>query len=403
MKKFIENKREKMKKIILYPKKCMITFFYAIIFFALLKPDSLEYLGFEWISNMLIALDGLIMLFLFFLLLTNKYKMSKMTILIIIYFIYLLIPTIMGTGEIFTWIKMAGPAIAICLLTDFILTNEKEYYFSAINFLLFSLYFLNFISICIYYPDGMYRMEKVVGDLYLMGYDNGMIYNLLPLCGISIILSYMKKGKMFSTISIFPIILTFASELLVQSASGIVEIMIFILLIFLLNTALCKKILKPKILFGCFFISSIAITIFRLQNTFSWLIVDILKKDLTFTNRTYIWDNALLLIKDNWLFGVGCGEKIVEGIFNRTYAHPHSMFLDLLLKGGIITMGIFVSILSNFCKKYNNSKETIIKNIILAVIVTFLVGEIVNSVQYKIFFWSFFVLIEYADKILEKS
>ena len=62
-------------------------------------------------------------------------------------------------------------------------------------------------------------------------------------------------------------------------------------------------------------------------------------------------------------------------------------------------MTIFILILNNFSKKFKKSKNIIIKNIIFLVIAVFLIGEVVNSVQYKVFFWSFLVLIEYTEKI----
>lgn len=376
---------------------------YSIVFFALIKPDSLEYLGFTWLSNTLIVLDIILMMLLTLMLIANKFKMSKMTLIIIIYFIIGMIPTIVHSNNLFSFIKVAGPGIAICLLTDFLIQKKEKIYFESIYYTLGIAYFLNFITIIKYYRVGMYQMDKVSGDLYLMGYDNGMIYNLLPLCGVSLILSYIKTGKLVSKTSMFAIILTVISEFFVGSASGIVEIVLFLFLAISINNSFVKKIMKPFIMFVNYFFMSIGINILRIQNIFEYLIVDVLKKDLTFTNRTILWDYAIKSIKQNPIIGIGYGENNIIGIYYRNYSHPHSMFLDILVKGGIILLAVFAYILIHFANIYKKSKNRIVKNIILAVITIFLIGEIVNSVQYKVFFWSFLVLIEYTNIITHKG
>lgn len=376
---------------------------YVIVFFALIKPDSLEYIGFTWLANLLVGLDGVLMIILLILLFAGKFKISKMSLLIMLYFFIGFITTVINCNDLYNLLKVAGPGIAVCLLTDFLIQKKENVYFESIYLTLGLAYFLNFITILKYYPVGMYRMEKVVGDLYLMGYDNGMIYNLLPFCGVSLILSYKKRGKLISNISIFAISLTLLSEFFVKSASGIIEILIFLFLSISINNRLIKKIFTPTIVFFNYIFLSISINVFRIQNIFKYIIVDILNKDLTFTNRTYLWDYAINLIKNNPILGIGYGDKNIVGIYSRTYSHPHSLFLDIIVKGGIVLLATFIIILNRFRNCYKSSNNNIIKNIILSVICVFLIGEIINSVQYKIFFWSFLVLIEYADKITNKG
>lgn len=136
----------------------------------------------------------------------------------------------------------------------------------------------------------------------------------------------------------------------------------------------------------------ILLNIYRIQNRFSWLIVGLLDKDLTITNRTYLWDYAINLFQNHPIIGIGYGSNTIVGIFNRSYSHPHSLFLDILSKGGICLMIVFLFLLRRFSTRYNKSNNRKAKNIIMGIIAVFLIGEIVNSVQYKIFFWSFFVL-----------
>lgn len=77
-----------MKKVTIRPQKFMYTVIYAIIFFALIKPDSLEHLGFKWLANILVGVDIVLILVLSTLMLRGKFKMSKMTGLIFLFFVF---------------------------------------------------------------------------------------------------------------------------------------------------------------------------------------------------------------------------------------------------------------------------------------------------------------------------
>ena len=75
-----------MKKIIIRPQKIIYTIIYSIIFFALIKPDSLEHLGFNWLADLLIVVDILLIAILSILILKGKFRLSKMTRLIFLFF-----------------------------------------------------------------------------------------------------------------------------------------------------------------------------------------------------------------------------------------------------------------------------------------------------------------------------
>lgn len=385
---------------LLFPYKKFLTIIsYAIIVFSLIKPDSLEYLGFGWLEYILIGLDGLVLCYMLLLMVSRAFFISKMSCIIILYFLFGLFPTILNTNELFVWIKTAGPAIAICLMTDYMMQRKQDTYFLSIYITLSVCYLLNLLSI-ICFPDGMYQMDNVVGDLYLMGYHNGMIYNLIPLCGVSFIVSYRKNGRILSAYSVFAIALSVISEFMAQSGSGMVQMVVMVILVIFVENRWIRNIIKPAFFFFVFFAFSILLNLFRMQYMFSWLIVGLLNKNLTLTNRVYLWDSAINIFKSHPLVGMGYGANIIVGIYNRSYSHPHSLFLDILSKGGICLMCIFLLLLYEFAKKYRRAKNKIVKTIILVTIGVFLIGEIVNSTQYKVFFWMFFILIEYCDKII---
>ena len=81
----------------------------------------------------------------------------------------------------------------------------------------------------------------------------------------------------------------------------------------------------------------------RMMDRFAWLIVGILKKDITLTSRTRIWDNAIRIIKEHYVIGVGrisAGE--MRNLLGYGASHPHCRYLYLMLCFGVIGLGLFL-------------------------------------------------------------
>lgn len=307
--------------------------------------------------------------------------------------------TIIVSHDYFTLVKIAGPATAICMFTDFAMQRRPEIYLKASFILLCTLYTLNFITILIYYPKGMYQTDYVIGDTYLMGFDNNMIYNMLPMCCFAYLYSYIFKSKIFSKISIFTTGLMIISEIYVKSGSGVIQSVLFVLLVICINKNWFTCIIKPIFIFGFFYIGTYLITIWRIQNYFANFIVGVLGKDVTMTGRTYLWDYAISVIKSNPIVGIGASGRTVLGINGHLYPHPHCLLLDFVYKGGIMMLICFIVLTFVFIYKYKYAPSTVVRKIILVTLFAFLIGEMVNSTQYKIFFWATFVLIGYVNKI----
>ena len=382
----------------LQPKRSLRIFIYSVVVFALLKPDSLAYIGLAWLDSLLILIDIFILLFVILQLIMQRYKMSGVTVCIILLYSAMTLSTVIVSKDYFTLLKTAGPAIAMCMFTDFAMQRHPMEYLKSSLKLLCILYTLNFITIILYYPTGMYQTDYVVGDTYLMGFDNGMIYNLLPMCCYAYICSYVLNNKIFTKQSIYATVLMLISEIYVKSGTGIIQSVLMILFVICINKGWLKNFLNPGIVFITFYFGTYLLTIFRIQNYMANFI-GFLGKDLTLTGRTYLWDYAIAVFKQHPIIGIGASGRTVLGINGHYYPHPHCMILDFLYKGGIVMFVFFVLLTVVFICKYKQMKSEYLKKIILITLFIFMIGEMVNSMQYKIFFWGIFVLIGYIDNL----
>lgn len=96
-----------------------------------------------------------------------------------------------------------------------------------------------------------------------------------------------------------------------------------------------------------------------MQNYFSYFIEDILKKDLTFTGRTYIWDKSIDYFKDSPIIGNGVYnfndrlKNVNIGIY-----HAHCTYLNVLMESGIIGFLLYIGILFYVNINMNKIKHT---------------------------------------------
>lgn len=100
------------------------------------------------------------------------------------------------------------------------------------------------------------------------------------------------------------------------------------------NQIKSSKQLKRLIVFAV--LLTIGVVFLNAQNLFSFLIVDILGKDITLSGRTAIWDNAISAIKKHPFLGHGYGFKVDRNFYS------HNLLLELLVTGGIIGLILYV-------------------------------------------------------------
>lgn len=74
-----------------------------------------------------------------------------------------------------------------------------------------------------------------------------------------------------------------------------------------------------------------------------WFVEDVLEKDITFTNRTHMWDSALRIIVQSPFWGYGYPDADWYRTHMTSFAiGPHNVILAMLLYGGVIALVIYL-------------------------------------------------------------
>lgn len=352
-------------------------------------PAFFNYTGFQYLSKIykILALSSFIISSCLYI---KNNKIDKIIIFIFIFEILTILFTYINQNSITDVIYSSINIITPCMIADLYIKKDKNNFFSAISFIFKVLIYINFITILLF-KDGMYTkttLFETTNYNWFLGVENLHILYVLPGILFSYINSYINNnGKIKLETKIF-IIISILSILLRKSATGILGISILIMY-FIFQKFIDKiKIFNILTYFYSAIILHISIVIFRIQEIFNYLIVNILGKNLTLTNRTYIWDDTIYYIKNKLLIGYGVESNAIryyKGIHFRAF-HAHNQFLEILYTGGISLFMIFIYIMHISFKELIKFKDEKLVKIISIVIFSFLIMMISESYDLKMIF-----------------
>ncbi len=386
---------QKSKKVF----KIKYSYILFILFIFILPPPFLNEIPYYPFFNNLITT-----LIVFVLILLNIYKQRiNMFIMITLMFVCwnVLSSYILAEGilDIFNNIKI----VSIVLLINLFINNHLISLLKSLNWL-FSIYiYLNFITILLF-PNGLY-MDNPRTDHYrsawLLGIENQFVYTIVPGITIIILYTFYKKNKLDfnSVIALLVSIITILSS---WSATAIVSYVLFILGLVFLLTKGTKKLLNYNLLIILYSFIWIVVVRINSYNFFQNIIENILDKDMTFSNRTVIWDRAFLMIESSAWYGYG-NNSVIE-LITKDF-RTHNLILQMLLDNGLVSLILFILLLSLIGQqliKYNANTNVMISIIVIGMF-AFLIGGLAESYQLNHLFLIMILLYNCKYIILYKN
>lgn len=361
--------------------------FYIFLILPYFKPTC-----FTVISPLINNIFNLFQIFNFIiilLLVIKDKKISKLNVFIVLFLIIHILSTFLNRGNIQDSLIMDIKILSLTLLIDLELRENPKEFLLSFEFMLYALVIINMVTI-FRYPEGMY-VSPVSGYQrnWFLGFKNVHILYILPALLLSIINSYINNNKITKRTWLL-LLISIISLSIVWSATGVVAIVIITIIMLFMNL-----IKKTNISFNGTIISYIllflSVIIFRLQNMFRYLIVNILDKDLTFTGRTYIWDYVLEFIKEKPILGYGkelSAIRYAKG-YNYHSFHAHNIFLEILYQTGfcgLIIIGIIINLIIKKLKEFKT--EIITKSIFLFLMIYFII-MLMEAYDFENFFFLF--------------
>lgn len=311
---------------------------------------------------------------------TKELFINKFLLFIALYYIYDFINTyVQHSGSLN---NVLIPCIWTISAIYFIELYIRKYGISD-TFEFYSYAFSTFLWINVYtlikFPDGLANgshIAKRYTAIYFLGqYNQFSIYILIAVLLFACNVIIKKKASLgYIVFSIAPIFLTYVCSSSQISTTGMLGLMIIVVGIFLsvLAPKIVYKILSPSVIVIISILFFVTLTRLLTLNSVQNLIVNVLKKDVTLSERTTIWTEAYLLLSNakNFIFGMGeVGGGGYIKIWTGNIFSAHNLLIQTCLVGGIILVMIFSAMFILAVREINmigNRNRTVILVILLA-------------------------------------
>ena len=316
-------------------KESIVLFF--MTFFAL-KVGCISY-----VSNILNLLwyIGAVIVFLYaFSYILYSRKFNKLDFTMMMFYIFLLVSTLLNQGDLVSYVKELISFLTTYFVIKFGLEKSPKKFINIFSTYLSLLLVLNTLSTIIFYPDAMFRDNN--NPIFFMGGDNTSVRLYIIAVLFSFMKKYIKNKKMVMPVA--SLLNLFVFSMIRDLGGGKICFIILLLctgyLIYGVNIPrkIMRKIIMVNVLL--FFI----LVIVNKMSLFKFIIVDILHRNLSLTDRTIIWDITIKKIMSKPVMGYG----MIDGLAFQSMlpyiigVNAHNTYLMILFDGGIVLFAIFI-------------------------------------------------------------
>ncbi|MDR5629983.1 O-Antigen ligase [Bifidobacterium longum] len=214
--------------------------------------------------------------------------------------------------------------------------------------------YVNLLSVLVA-PNGLYSRSVsgyAVSQEWFLGVDNYFVQWLFPALVVAWAYIALTRSKTRGYVLTAAVVVT---EFIHGSATGIVGIVLFSLLMIIPKVKLVFTPIRSVVISV---IVWLLIVVFRADSIFAPL-VSTLGKDMTFTGRLNIWDNALRVITANPILGYGVltNDAMVGYLGSSSSGvwvgatHCHDQILQVAFQGGLVALALLLVIIALIIKK----------------------------------------------------
>ncbi len=331
----------------------------------------------------------------------KKEKIKKFEIIIILYFIYFLfISIVRGNSSAYNYLIIINQ-LTLCLVVFATGKNKIRENIKIIVSITTIYILINMLTLYIY-PQGIFSSYTSYGSevySWLLGSKNPCArYIAIALC-----IRFCYKDYYYHKYSFFDIVFSLIciiSIIKLKSTTGIISIAFMIFLI-----VFTRKLKIPKNInyFTIFLIGgllSILLIEFNIQNLFKNIIENVFQKDVSLSDRIYIWEQAKNYIFQNPFFGYGYEtDKIMA--YKLLGNHPHNYYLFILYSTGIIGMFLILNLFREMSKMCRNTLQTKVGIVLFITLVIMGLTESLTSTP--LMYLSFSIIFYLNEKAVEKE
>lgn len=273
----------------------------------------------------------------------------------------------------------------ISIFTYLALRQSAEAFFKGGSLLLGSYVVINTLTVFLF-PNGLYASSMYTMNFFL-SYRTAWFVFYLEAAFLCLLNNELYPSKEAKNWLVFVLVCEYLSMIKVWTATGLFCITLGLLLVYLWKKKRIPLFSVKAIILGEIVLCAI-IVLFHMQDKFSFLIVGILKKDITFSQRVRIWNNALnAVLKSPWIGYGAMNTSRAVSILGYGVNHAHCYYLNTALYYGIIGLGlglytIYYAFSGQAKNKIQQSVEYINLGMLIALMTAFQVESMMSIGYY---------------------
>lgn len=358
---------------------------YILLLFPVLAENILETLLGPVVSRIFIILSMIIIFFIIFFI-RKKINISIFTAMLFFLVVYKLIiffalkdPNVIveNRNNLITPYGALGYFVLFLFLDSHLSSpNSLRLILKAMMYVMTISVLLNiFITGDFQIADNLSTFREAISTGYtnsrswLFGHRNLIFIHHLMWISISFIY-YSISNKNYQKIFYIQMLITFFVGF-VSWNSTMLMVSAIIFVIYVFENSIFRRI-NILIYLTSYFVLEFGIVFFRIQEFFSYIIVNLLNRNLTLTGRTFIWNgyideflNSSMMSK--FIGNLGVTEQLVN---------THNMFLGLMLYSGLIGLFLYFSIVYLSAIQLYRFKNMKISKILSIIYFGFLVNSL---------------------------
>ena len=366
--------------------KALVSFLYVLAFLLIRPPVMLTYFPiynkYDVYAKMIVVLG---ICFCFFLRFLNTKKEFLYFAAMNLYFILIAASTLINGGDIklALWGSMIlGNAMAMLICIG--ISDDAENFLKTIYYMHIILIILNLFTVLNYAPKEFDHWQYgTMNDKMLFGMYNGFIQWMLPaqVLGYIIRNKYENKNNFFLVGYILLCLIILFTLFYVGSATSIVTFLILDIFLPAFNNKKAQKIFNLTTAISANVLLFIYIVILRADNRLTEFIVKIFGKNITFSGRTYIWDETIKWIKKSPIIGNGIEfrEFRAEKIEAPSASYAHNLGIETAYRGGALGCMALAAYIIIAVKDVFKVPETKIKGALTMFVFCFLLDSLFEA------------------------
>jgi O-antigen ligase len=264
------------------------------------------------------------------------------------------------------------------MLVEIYVKINVRTFIDALFFSHFVLILGNLLLMCIIYGFSV-NPNVEAGEISFLSSSNMTASYIFPALCSSFLYSNYKRQK-YNILALILYIAVVLTVLMIWSATSLTGVIIVMLYIFFIYNNKSEKYVNCKTLHILSIIIIIGFTTGEMQKYFSYIIEDILHKDLTMTGRTTIWKTGIKdFLEHPWL---GCGHNV---------PYIDHGVIQILYRGGLLGfIFLLVTYIIGTKRLFNKNTNRSIDKFFVILLITILIMSISECWFY---FFGFYIIL----------